>query len=54
MIDHDSPAGSWSDALRYPHSIRILEEHPGDIDPLPSPVNCGAADMVAPDFSEQH
>ena len=26
MIDRDSPAGSWADALRYPHSIRILED----------------------------
>lgn len=25
MIDHDSPPGSWADALRFPNSIRILE-----------------------------
>jgi hypothetical protein len=48
-----SPFGSWADALRYPNSIRVL---PDTRAPTPIPLRAepaGAADMVAPDFSEQ-
>lgn len=44
MIDRDSLPGSYADALRYPHSIRV-SEYPGDTDPVPG--NCGA--VVDPD-----
>lgn len=27
MIDDQSDAGSWKDALRYPHSIRVSDFH---------------------------
>ena len=26
MIDNESEPGSWAEALRFPHSIRVLED----------------------------
>ena len=54
MIDDQSEPGSWAEALRFPHSIRVL---PDTRAPTPTPLRAepaGAADMVAPDFSEEH
>jgi hypothetical protein len=48
-----SPPGSWADALRYPNSIRILEDTRA-LTPTPLRAEpAGAADKVAPDFSEK-
>lgn len=43
MIDRQSDAGSWQDALRYTVTIKV-SEYPGDTTPaLLAPGNSGAA-----------
>jgi hypothetical protein len=52
MIDTESDAGAWAKALPYCRNIRILEDTRA-LTPTPLRAEpAGAADMVAPDFSE--
>jgi hypothetical protein len=56
VIDRDSEPGSYADALRYPHSIRVSEYLSRAADPLPAAADdCGTAVLnpdAVPPFSD--
>ena len=52
MIDHQSEPGAWQEALRFPHSIRVLPDTRAPASPRAETDGAAFSRTAAPDFHE--
>ncbi len=52
MIDAESEPGAWAEALRFPHSIRVLPDTRAPASPRAETDGAALPQTAAPDFHE--